>query len=49
MLTYIAEAPDDSKPAATIKVDGQSVEIGPFAFDALQVNVDSCSQAHNGG
>jgi hypothetical protein len=34
--------PNDEKSTTTIKVDGQSIEIGQFAFDALQVLDDLC-------
>ncbi|KAJ5324518.1 hypothetical protein N7476_003118 [Penicillium atrosanguineum] len=34
--------PHDEKSTTTVKVDGQSVEVGQFAFDALQVLEDLC-------
>lgn len=33
------ELPQDEKVLKNVKVDGQSVEIGQFAFDALQVRI----------
>ncbi|KAG0159989.1 hypothetical protein PDIDSM_7516 [Penicillium digitatum] len=36
------ELPKDSKIITTIKVDGQSLDIGYFAYDALQVLDDLC-------
>lgn len=36
---HLAELPNDAKITTTIKVDGQSINVGIFAYDALQVSL----------